>query len=362
MRSLKNTTIGAAIGVAAAAVVALSAPQAGATEFKLTAGSSHPPIIPWVGVIKNHVVPMSNKYLAAMGSKNSIKWTEAYAGSLYNWQNTLEGVQEGLADVGWVGTLWEPNKMPLMNVTYFTPFATNNVALLTKIQNAMHKQLPIMNKRWRKYNQVFIGAQTIDSYVIVSKTPIRTVEDLKGKKFYAPAALGGWVRGTGAISVNGALPLYYNGLKTGVADGAIIPGTGILPFKIHEVAPYVIDAGLGGMISGALTMNLATWNKLPADMKKVFRRLGKEYGEQVTQKVIANRKKHFAIIAKKGAKLYTWPVPEQKRWTEKMPNIAAEWAKGVEAKGLPAKAVMKFYLDSVRKNGGQPIRDWDKES
>jgi len=362
MRSLKITTIGTAIGMAAAAVVALSAPQAGAAEYKMTAGSSHPPIIPWVGTIKNHVVPMSNKYLKAMGSKNTIKWTEAYAGSLYNWQNTLEGVQEGLADVGWVGTLWEPNKMPLMNVTYFTPFVTNDNAMLTIIQNDMHAKLPVMNQQWRKYNQVYIGAQTIDNYVIVSKTPIRSVDDLKGKKFYAPAALGGWVRGTGAISVNGALPLYYNGLKTGVTDGAIIPGTGILPFKIHEVAPYVIDPGLGAMISGALTMNLTTWNKLPADMKKMFRKVGREYGELVTKRVSANRIKHFKIIASKGAKLSTFPVSEQKRWTGKMPNIAGEWAKGVEAKGLPAKQIMKFYMDSVRKRGGQPVRDWDKES
>jgi len=361
MRSLKTTTLGSAIGMAAVAVVALSAPQAGATEFKLTAGSSHPPIIPWVGVIKNHVVPMSNKYLKAMGSKNTIKWTEAYAGALYNWQNTLEGVQEGLADVGWVGTLWEPNKMPLMNVTYFTPFVTNDNKLLTVIQNDMHAKLPVMNAQWRKYNQVYIGAQTIDNYVIVSKVPIRSVDDLKGKKFYAPAALGGWVRGTGAISVNGALPLYYNGIKTGVADGAIIPGTGILPFKIHEVAPYVTDPGLGAMISGALTMNLTTWKKLPPDMKKVFMRLGKEYGELVTKQVSENRIKHFKIIAGKGAKLSVFPVSEQKRWTAKMPNIAGEWAKGVEAKGLPAKQITKFYIDAVRRKGGQPIRDWDKE-
>ncbi|HUT50710.1 MAG TPA: C4-dicarboxylate TRAP transporter substrate-binding protein [Alphaproteobacteria bacterium] len=358
MRSLKTLTF----GVAAAAMVAVSAPLAGAAEFKLTAGSSHPPIIPWVGTIKNFVVPESVKRLKAMGGKHTIKWTEAYAGALYNWQNTLEGVQEGLADVGWVGTLWEPNKLPLMNVTYFTPFATNNVAHLTQIQNEMHAKLPILNKQWRKYNQVFIGAQTIDNYVIVSKTPIRSVDDLKGKKFYAPAALAGWVRGTGAISVNGALPLYYNGIKTGVTDGAIIPGTGVLPFKIHEVAPYVIDPGLGGMISGALTMNLATWNKLPADMKKLFKQLGTEYGELVTKRVTANRVKHFAIIAKNGAKLSTFPLSEKKRWTAKMPNIAGEWAKNVEAKGLPARQIMKFYLDGVRKRGGQPVRDWDKES
>ena len=345
----------------AVAICALSASAAQATEFKMTAGSSHPPIIPWVGTIKDYVVPESVKLLKERGSPNSITWTEAYAGALYNFQNTLEGVQDGLADIGWVGTLWEPNKMPLMNVTYFAPFASDNVQTMTEIEDELHASMPVMNEQWTKYNQVFLGAQTIDSYVIISKTPINSVADLKGKKFYAPAALGGWVRGTGAISVNGALPLYYNGIKTGVTDGAIIPGTGVLPFKLHEVAPYIIDAGLGAMISGALTMNLNTWNKLPQDMKTLFLELGKGYGERVTQRVTANRVKQFEIIAKQGAKISKFDRAEQKRWTALMPNIAGEWAKQVEAQGLPAKEILKAYMDGVRKRGGTPVRDWDKE-
>ena len=81
--------------------------------------------------------------------------------------------------------------------------------------------------------------QTIDDYVLISKTPIKSVADLKGKKFYAPGASAAWLKGTGAIGVNGGLPIYYNGIKTGVTDGAVVPGTGIVPFKLHEAAPYV---------------------------------------------------------------------------------------------------------------------------
>jgi TRAP-type C4-dicarboxylate transport system substrate-binding protein len=348
------------LGGVAAALVAAAAPGAQAKEFKMTAGSSHPPIIPWVGVIKNYVVPQSNALLKKAGSKNSIKWTEAYAGALYNFQNTLEGVQDGLADIGWVGTLWETNKMPLHNVTYYSPFVTDSVPLLRKIQEQL-EAMPVMKKQWTKYNQIYLGSQVIDGYVIVCKTPINTVADLKGKKFYAPGAVARWVEGTGAVGVDGALPLYYNGIKTGVVDGAILPGSSILAFKLQEVAPYVIDAKLGGMISGALTMNLDTWKKLPPDMKSVFRVLGKGYGDRVAQLVAANHKKHFAILAKKGAKFITLPDSELKKWVAALPNIPGEWAKRVDKTGLPASQILKAYMDAVRKGGGKPLRDWDKE-
>jgi TRAP-type C4-dicarboxylate transport system substrate-binding protein len=197
--------------------------------------------------------------------------------------------------------------------------------------------------------------------VIISKTPIRSVADLKGKKFYSPGAVARWIQGTGAIGVDGGLPVYYNGIKTGIADGAIVPGTGILPFKLQEVAPYITKVRLGAMISGALTMNLDTWNRLPPEMKKMFKKLGQEYGDRVTIAINANVKKHFKILAAKGAKISTMPLAEQKKWAMALPNIGGDWAKATEKRGLPAKKVLKAFMEGVRKRGDKPLRNWDKE-
>ena len=131
----------AATAAAGAVALTLGLPSASAKEYKLTAGSSHPPIVPWVATIKNHFVPESAKRVAALGKGDTIKWTEAYAGALYNFKNTLEGVQNGLADVGWVGTLWEPIKMPLMNVTFYAPFATGNLDVLNKVGEELHAKI-----------------------------------------------------------------------------------------------------------------------------------------------------------------------------------------------------------------------------
>jgi TRAP-type C4-dicarboxylate transport system substrate-binding protein len=357
-QSLRKACLG---GVVTAALLATAATASAQTVFKLTAGSSHPPVVPWVGVMKNWVVPQSVIRLKAMGGKYTIKWTQAYAGALYNFKNTLEGVQEGLADMGWVGTLWEPDKLPLQDMTYFLPFVTENTRHLIEIQDEMTRTIPAMNQQWHKYKNEYLGPQATDAYVIASRVPIRTLADLKGKKFYAPGAVARWLEGTGAIGVNGGLPVYYNGIKTGIADGTIVPGTGILPFKLHEVAPYIIKVRLGAMISGALTMNLDTWKRLPPEMKKMFKQLGQEYGDRVTIAIDANVEKHFKILAAKGAKISTMPLAEQKKWAKALPNIAADWVKATEKRGLPARQVLKAFMAGVRKRGDKPLRDWDKE-
>ena len=342
------------------AALALGSTGVQAKVWKLTAAASHPPIIPWVATIKNHVVPQSNKRLKEIGSPHTIKWTEAYAGALYNFKNTLEGVQDGLTDIGWVGTLWEPAKLPLHNVTFYAPFATGNVHHLASIDTELHDTVPAMNQAWSKYNQVFLGPQVADTYHVLTKFPFTKFSDLKGKKIFTPGAVANWLKGSGAIAVEGGLPVYYNGIKTGVADGGIVITTGMLPFKLHEVAPYITKVDLGGPISGALTMNMDTWKSLPLHMKLLFRDLGRDYGRIQTDIVAGKVRLFLKIMAKQGAKITDFPAAERQKWIDALPDLAGDWVKRNEAKGLPARRVLAAFMDGVRKRGGKPGRDWDK--
>lgn len=330
-----------------------------ADQFKLTASSSHPPVVPWVKTIQDFVVPESVKRAKKLG--HDLIWTEAYAGALYNFKNTLEGIGDGLGDLGWVGTLWEPNKLPLQNITFAVPFVTDSTKIAADVGNEMHATIPAMREALLKHNNVYLGPQTIDDYVIITKKPLKSLADLKGLKLYAPGASSRWLNGTGAKGVNGGLPVYYNGIKTGVADGAIVPGTGIVPFKLHEVAPYVTTVGLGGGITGALTMNKNTYNKLPPELQKMFQDLGKEYGDLVAKRVAGFKAKSFSqLLPKGGATVSALPAEEQQKWAALLPDLAGQWVKSNEAKGLPAKQVLKGYMDGVRKRGVSPLRDWDK--
>ena len=337
-----------------------SLPETKAAEFKLTAGSSHPPIVPWAKALPDFIVPESTKRAKALG--HTLKWTEAYSGSLYNFKNTLEGVQDGLADVGWVGTLWEPSKMPLHQVNFFAPFGATNVRNLLEIGRDLHEQVPAMNEHWAKHNQVLLGVFSADNYAVMTKKPIKTLADLKGLKLYSPGGVTRWLEGTGATGVNGGLPVYYNGVKTGVVDGVISPTTGILPFKLFEVAPDITRVQLGGTIPGALTMNLDTWKKLPPELQKMFKDLGREYGDRVAKQVTAFYNKTIGIL-EKNPKVFvsTLPVEEQKKWAKAIPNIAESWVSRHQSAGLPARDVLNVFMEGTRKRGETPLRDWDKE-
>ena len=346
---------GAASG--AAALVSFGAGPAAAKEFKLTIAASHPKIFPWVGVLSSHVVPESNKRLAAMGSKDRIKWTEAYGGSLYSFKDTLEAVRDGITDAGWVGTLWEGSKMPYQNITYFTPFVSDDLPGLMQVMNRLHGKLPVLRKAWEKQNQVFLGASGVETYHLMTKFPVKSIADLKGRKILAPGPAANWIASLGATPVNGALTTYYNQMQTGVADGCITIITGFYPNKMYEVAPYVTLVGIGAHMTGGFSINKDTWDGLSDDVKKVMRQLGGEYSKIHVEQVMARYEKFLAALRTK-AKVSTLPAEEKKKWIATLPNIAGKWAKPRPE----GQAVLKAYMSEIRASGVTPGRNWDKES
>jgi TRAP-type C4-dicarboxylate transport system substrate-binding protein len=344
--------------LAAVVFAMLVAMPAAARDYKMTIGSSHPPVLPWTAPLKDLVVPVSNKVLKELGIPDTIRWTEAYAGALYDFNNTLEGVGDGLADIGWVGSLWEPAKQPLQNVAYYSPFVTGDFRALMEVQNELMDKVPAFAAEWTKHNTVFLGAQVADTYHLVTKFPVTKLEDIKGRKLLAPGAIASRVQGTGAIAVDAGLPVFYNMLQTGVADGAVILITGVLPFKLHEVAPYITKVDLGAVFSGALAMNKNTWDQLPPHMKVLFRMIGREYALRCAELVAQREAGAWAALGKMpSVKISELPQAERVKWANALPDVAGDWAK---RNGEPGRQVLKIFMEEARKRGAKPLRDWDK--
>lgn len=343
--------------VATAALTALALP-ATARDYKMTIGSSHPPVLPWTIPLRDLVVPESNKRLKALGFPDTIIWTEAYAGALYDFNNTLEGVGDGLADVGWVGSLWEPAKQPLQNVAYYSPFVSGDVYAMMAIQDKLIEQVPAFAAEWTRHNTVFLGAQVADTYHLVTKFPVTRLEDLKGKKLLAPGAIASRVQGIGVTPVDAGLPVFYNMLQTGVADGAVILITGVIPFKLHEVAPYMTKVDLGAVFSGALAMNKKTWDSLPPHMKDLFRGLGRDYAKMCADLVAQREASTWAALAKMpNVKISEFSAEERAKWAAALPDVAGDWAR---RNGEPGRVVLKTFMEEARKRGAKPLREWDK--
>jgi TRAP-type C4-dicarboxylate transport system substrate-binding protein len=335
-----------------------------ADEVRLTIASSHTTGLPWVGVMSTLVVPESNARLEAMGSPHRVRWTESYGGSLYKLNHTLEAVEIGLTDIGWVGTLWEPSKMPLQNVNYYTPFVTDDHGMIADLMNELHRQVPEFTAAWTEQNQKFLGASVVDTYHLMTNFEVRSLDDLNGRKILAPGPSAAWLEGTGAVPVDGGLTTYYTQISTGVADGVLTILTGAPPYRIHEVAPYITLVGIGAQVTGGMSINLDTWNSLPEDVQIVLEDLGLEYSAGVASEVSSRYESGLTAMLNDDnvdVVVTELPAAERRRWIDGLPNLAARWVEATEPRGVPAGEVLQIWMDAVRSRGAQPLRNWDRE-
>ena len=334
--------------------------------FKLTIASSHPPAIPWVGLMSTVFVPEVNKRVAELNKGYKIEWREAYGGQLYKANATLTSVEQGVTDIGWVFHNLEAAKMPLAQFGTVTPFTTDDVRIILDVVNAMHETVPALKREWERNNAVFLGATGVDSYHLFTKQPIRSYDELKGRKISAPGSIGLWLRNSGAVPVDGSLTSYYTDIQSGVSDGTVSIATGILPNKIYEVAPHITKVNIGALYIGGMAMNKDSYAGLPPEVQQIVKDVGKEYSKALGATLMQRYETALKTMETNGAKqtpsvrITNMSSGERDKWVKTMPNLAAEWAKTNASKG-PAKEIVKTYMDALRKRGVKPARDWDKE-
>ena len=150
------------IVVAAGMILSLPLGSAVAKNYKMTVVAGHPPIFLWVTLCRDYFIPEVDKRIAPLGHK--IEWNQAYGGTVAKIGGALEAIEEGIADMGFVGTIFEAPKMPLHNVTYMTPFGTDNIFYVVDIIAELQAKIPALAQEWTKHNQIYLGGAAPVSY------------------------------------------------------------------------------------------------------------------------------------------------------------------------------------------------------
>ncbi|MCZ7565723.1 MAG: C4-dicarboxylate TRAP transporter substrate-binding protein [Burkholderiales bacterium] len=360
---MNSRPLAAAVRATAVAITLLAFVAPGTARaqetIKLTVAAGHPPIFLWVKHIRETFMTTVDAELAKSG-RHKIAWNEAYGGTLAKIGSELETMQQGISDMGLVATVFHPAKMPLNNVTYFVPFGPPDANVVTQAIDYV-QGLPELTAEWSKYNVVYLAGFSIDNYALVSKAPVGTVADLKGRKFGGAGPNLNWIKNTGAVGVQGSLNTFYNDIKTGVYDGVVIFVTAAVPAKLFEVAPYYTRTDFGAMYAGAVAINRNRWNALPAEVKSAFRRGANAYKAAYLAEQTARIDASYAAWRKAGGTVAELSAAERARLVKAIPNPAKEWVKQAKARGLPADKVLKAYMDSVRATGFKFARDFDRE-
>ncbi len=354
---MKHWTRNLALATALSALTAL--PSFSAETIKAVVIDGYPARALWVKEFTAFFIPEVDKRLAANGNY-VMDWQESYGGSIVKPKGVLEGVKLGLGDIGIVTTIFHSSKLPSQAIAAVTPFVAADARAVAKAVDEIAKEYPAMQNEFEKQNQVYLATGVVlDTYQVFSKNLISGLSDMEGSKVAGAGMNLRYLEGIeGAAGVRGGLTDFYNMLQTGLVDHAMLWPEAAKTFKIAEVAPYMLKADLGAVNSKTITVNKDYWDGLPEEVKGVLQEVAVAYRDHVAgiamDRAAASREAYVAA----GGTVVDMSAEDRAAWAAAIPNIAGEWADGLNSKGEAGTDMLNAYLGKLEASGYTGVRDW----
>jgi TRAP-type C4-dicarboxylate transport system substrate-binding protein len=143
-------------------------------------------------------------------------------------------------------------------------------------------------------------------------------------------------------------------LSKKVVDGALIPWEIIAPLKLQDLTDYDIEGHNKtrfGTTTFQVSMNLAKWNSLPDDLKKVFTdNSGPEWLAEVGE-IWRNSDDGGIEMAQKAGNTYIELTEEETAaFREKLEPVVQRWVKEVEGQGIDGAKLVEAARAAIAKH------------
>ena len=264
---------------------------------------------------------------------------------------TLDAVRNGLADISYTVHGYTPGRFVTTQMAELPFLGDTSEPLSVAFQRAYAKQ-PAMQAEHAgvKVLAVFTHGPGI---VFNTKRPIAKADELLGLKWRVG---GGMVNEISkSLGMNVTLkpaPESFELLSNGVMDGTLFPAESVESFKIDKVIKYATSFP-GGLYNTSFVfmMNPATYDKLPADVKKVVDELSGEATARMFGKAWDKvDRRGMAFMQAAGVQFTKADAAFVKTVKDKTAPLEDKWARDAEAKGLkdPKKALAEFRAEIAK--------------
>ncbi|VTU07915.1 TRAP dicarboxylate transporter subunit DctP [Actinobacillus indolicus] len=162
---------------------------------------------------------------------------------------------------------------------------------------------------------------------------LREPKDARGLKFRVQNSevLDAQFKALRAIPRKMAFGEMYQGLQTGVVNGAENPYSNIYSQKIHEVQKFITESN-HGLLSYMVIVNTKFWNEIPADIRTELTKILDEVSVEVNKQSHDLNQGDKQKIIDSGASTIVTLTPEQReQWREMVKPVWKQFEDAIGA-------------------------------
>jgi len=171
-------------------------------------------------------------------------------------------------------------------------------------------------KEHKKIGVRYIGPGLWGGFNMWVVKPVKDIGDLKGIKMRTMSLYDRFQKALGIIPVTIPTPEVYTALERGVVGGVCFPQVGPRDLGWTKKMKYIIAHQFYSN-DITMTMNLATWNKLPKDVQdKIEEITAKQYEPYMAAYAEAVEKKEWVELEKAGVEKVIFPPSQAKKFID----------------------------------------------
>ena len=273
-------------------------------------------------------------------ANGSIKFDFYANQTLTKGNQAWQAVRKGIADMSWVTMGSYPGMNLLMEIINQPGMGFETAMEAVDRLYAITDKVPAAAKPFASNKVIAMFSGDPGTGVLMSKTPIRTLEDLKGKKIRCAAgAYLDMLKALGASPVVMPMPDCYMALQKGTIDGILGDIDSYLSYRFYEVARYATNNIPRGCTLFLIIMNDRKYASLSDDAKKAIdAHAGIPGSKELAETFSYNQRSLFKEAEAQGAEVIRLSDEEKARWTELLKPLWDEWIQTCTDKGFEKEA------------------------
>lgn len=266
-------------------------------------------------------------------------------GTLLGAKDMMDGVIAGQADIGCLCMAYQPGRFIVTNATSLPVGLPNAKVASLVLWDIYQKYLPSSFAKVKVLTMFTTAPANI-----MSKVPIRNLNDIKGLGIRASGGAGPILTAWGANLVGMPMPETPEALQKGVVQGLFSSLEVMKDFKFAEICKYVTLTETV-IYPFAVVMNMDKWNALPKDVQRVMENMRVQQAVW-TGTYMDNHVEEANAWSKseQGVEFISLPAAEKAQWDARLEFMVDDWIKDATAKGFPGaeivadiKAFTKMY-------------------
>lgn len=282
-------------------------------------------------------------------SNGAVTFTHYPAEQLIKARALFGAISSGTVDAGYIANAYFTDKLPLNGVADIPGAISSSVNGSKSYWKLLNEDGPLKSE-FLGNNVVPLAFIVMPPYQLVLRgKAIADIKDLRGLKIRSGGGIQNLtIAAVGATPVSMTAPDIYLGIQRGTLDGTLLSAISLKPYKLGEVVKSITQNVPFGSPAIGLGMNAAKFRSLPKNVQSALVQAGHDMVEHLSGYLDGGIAEAESELKKGGIAVYEPSAKVQQEIAARLKTVAADWAKRVGERGLPADKILADFMDRVK--------------